>query len=281
MKRLLLYILACILLTACYGIEKGSVKPTTFSVSINEVHGTSTTFTIYPGDENAWYAYTILSEYVSSSFSMSEEEIAKNELSYMLMSYNNYFVQQENNTARFSDIFCYQGTRDFTERFLIPDSSYRIVVFQIDPYKKVLLNRFCSVELKTKGTVYSDLSFDLSFSADTLRIIPSEPDATYFWDCEDTSNILDDYGDVNYYFRSLIYLYQDYQFIGNLLHTGTLEWVFSRDDKSIKDGDRRTIMVAGYADGELNTPITSVSIVYHKDSVEIIEDDYGNGDTGV
>ena len=272
MKRFFLYIVAGILLTACYGIEKGSVKPTTFSIGINEVHGTSTTFTIYPGDENAWYAYTIISEYTEEKYSWSDEAIAEDEFGYMLMSYDNYFAQQANNTARFSDIFCYQGTRDFTERFLIPDSGYRVVVFQIDPYKKVLINRSCSVLLRTKQTDYSNLTFDVRFSGDTLRILPSLPDATYLWDCEDTNNILTDYGDVNYYFRSLVYMYQDYHFIGNLLQQGNLEWVFHRDDKSVKEGDRRTVMVAGYADGEINTSIYSVNIIYHASGIEVLED---------
>ncbi|MBR4826468.1 MAG: hypothetical protein IKZ91_01115 [Bacteroidales bacterium] len=272
MRKLLSYLFAGILLTACYGIEKGSVKPTTFSISINEVHGTSTTFTIYPGDENAWYAYTIISEYSEQQYSWSEDAIAEDELGYMLMSYDNYFTQQANNTARFSDIFCYQGTRDFTERFLIPDCSYRIVVFQIDPYKKVLTDRSASVTLRTKKTAYSDMTFDIRFSGDTLRISPSVPDATYLWDCEDTDNILTDYGDTNYYFRSLVYMYQDYDFIGNLLHRGDLEWVFHRDDKSVREGDLRTVMVAGYADGEINTGIFSVNIKYHASGIEVLDD---------
>lgn len=280
MKKHLCYILACLLLASCYGIEKGSVKPTTLSVSIKETHGTSTTFTIQPGDENAWYAYEVLNEYMDFNYAGTEAEIAENAFSYMLVSYDNYFAQQANNTARFSDIFCYQGTRDFTERFLVPDSSYRIVVFQIDPYKRVLVGRYGSEYLKTKNVEYSELEFDLRFSGDTLRIVPSLPDATYLWDCEDTDKIITDYGYADYYFRSLVYMYQDYQFIGNLLHTGTLEWVFSRDDKSVKDGDKRTVMVAGYADGELNTELTAVSIVYHSNGIELLEDSVG-GDTGI
>ena len=268
MRKLFLFILSGILLTGCFGKERGSVKPTTFSISINDVHGTSTSFTIHPGDENAWYAYTILNKNFDLNYSDSEADIAENEFFYMLMSYNNYFTQQSNNTARFSDIFCYQGTRDFTERFLVPDTSYRIVVFQIDPYERVLIDRWGSEYLQTRHLEYSDLTFDLSFSKDTLRIVPSIPDATYLWDCVDTDDILIDYGDANYYFRSLVYLYQDYDFIGNILSTGTVEWVFSRDDKSIGEGDRRTVIVAGYADGDVNTELTKVSFVYHKDGIE-------------
>lgn len=270
MRKALSYIAACLLVYGC--IDRGSVKPTSFTIGVDEVHGTSVTFTIHPGDERAWYAYTLLNEYFENSYGKSDAEIAEDELEVKLLSFENYYGQQENNLARFSDIFCYKGTRTFTEKFLIPDCSYRIVVFQIDPYKRVLNGGKTSGYLQTRDVLYADTEFELQFSGDTLRIIPSDPHATYFWDCNSAADIEEEFGDRDYYFRSLVYMYQEYHFMENLLRKGTLEWVFSRDDKSIREGDRRTVMVAGYSDGELNTPVTSTTFVYHKDGIKPDDD---------
>lgn len=278
MRKALSYcVVAGLLLCACMGKEKGSVKPTTFGVSVEEVHGTSVEFTIHPEDEQAWYAYTILNEYYEIAYNWDDKAVADNEFEVMRNSYEYYYQEQVNNTASFSDIFCYKGTRRFTEKFLVPDTDYRIVVFQLDPYKRAVTGGTCSEYLRTREVEYSDATFDIRFSGDTLRIIPSDASVTYFWDCNESIFVEEDFGGQDYYFRMLVYMYQEYNFMENLLHRGTLEWVFSRDDKSIKENDRRAVMVAGYADGEINTPLTTATFIYHRDGIEV-EDDFGGED---
>ena len=275
MRRVLPLVIACVLLSGCFGWEKGSVKPTSFGVSIDEVKGTSVTFTIHPNDEKAWYAYTVIgSMSEESAYGWTDAAIAENEFSSKLMSYDHYYSQEDRFGARFSDIFCYQGTRDFTERFLIPNCDYRIVVYQIDPYQRVLCGSTCSQYLSTLDIVYSDLTFDLQFAGDTLRIVPSDANATYFWDYEETDIVNEEYFDDYYYFRSLVYMYEDYDFMGNILSKGPDEWVFSRDDKNLREGSICSLTIAGYEGGEINTSIFAVRFEYHKDGSELLPETY-------
>ena len=69
-------------------------------------------------------------------------------------------------------------------------------------------------------------------------------------------------------------MYEDYDFMGNILSKGPDEWVFSRDDKNLREGSICSLTIAGYEDGEINTNIFAVRFEYHKDGSELLPETY-------
>ena len=50
-----------------------------------------------------------------------------------------------------------------------------------------------------------------------------------------------------------------------MISRGTEAYVFSANDRHIEEGEECMLVVAGYADGEINTAQNAYSFVYHKD----------------
>ena len=51
----------------------------------------------------------------------------------------------------------------------------------------------------------------------------------------------------------------------NVVAPETETYVFSQNDKSLEEGERCTLVLAGYANGEINSDSTVYEFVYHKD----------------
>ena len=51
-----------------------------------------------------------------------------------------------------------------------------------------------------------------------------------------------------------------------------MEWDFYAEDYALLEDEDITLMVAGYADGEMNTPLTVVRFICHKNApIEVVE----------
>ena len=271
MRKLFLYILALVLLTGCYGIEKGSVKPTDFTITVSECLSTRATFVISPGNQDAWYYYVVVDE-EAYTYNMSDEEFTQSYAESLVNSYNHFYSADEDNISRFSDVFCYQGNCEFVEKFLRYDMGYRLGVIQMDPYKMEPIGTATCAFFHTGKIDFIPLYFSVSVEGDGLTLTPSDPDATYIWDYEDAGKIREEYAVPSMYFRNLVYMYQDYDFINHLLCNGPSVLDLSQESKKLKDGGEYTLLAAGFANGEINTKLYNLMFFYNNGKIEIIDE---------
>lgn len=265
--RKLLYIAAVMLLAGCASQkDRFDPDPTSFEVSITELKGTRVKFTITPGNEYACYCYGILNSY-DPSFEESDHTLADMQLGWMTDRFE-MMNSDGDFSGSFIDMFCYRGPRSLTVNSLSPDTEHKIIISQVNPETRSIIGEPQIVRFRTKPVLKNaNLTFDISFEGDKVIIIPSDPNATYCWDYESKELIESRYITPNHYFRRLLYLYEDYDFINDVLSKGREEWNFSAEDPDMAEGEICTLAVAGYSDGEINTDITLKDFVYFKGNV--------------
>ena len=260
MKRFLPFLF--LLLTACGHRELLPTDLSSFEIRIDNVAGTKVWFTITPDNPNAYYAFGEVGE-GDEEYDMSPTQVAENQLWWMDEIYKE-FAPYVTNLGSYADIFLYQGTRQHKEMYLTQDHNYKLFVMLVDPDSHQLIGNPVSVPFHTKAIVGSDLTFDVKFYTDAVEIIPSDNSQAYYWDYENTDVIAYEYSSPEYYYYQLTDMYEEYDFMNNLVDHGPSQWVFSVEDKSMNEGETCTLVVAGYAGGEITTELLIIDFIYHK-----------------
>jgi len=264
-----------IILTACLlsllgcSKEQISSRPCTFDVEITEIKSNKIRFTINPSNPDAYYSFRIEPDY-SELYNYTGKVLLESEMMVLLDLYDIFDMDSQQNMD-FADTFCYQGRTQQVEMFLDPGRDHKLVVFQVNPWKREGLSYPKEVLFRTRDFIPSDLKFSLEFRGDTLRIHPSDLQADYFWDYESVEIVNDEYVSPIPYFYSLIDMYEQYGFMESQLSRGDDEWVFPRDDQGISPGTQRYLILAGYKDGQLNTEETIVKFTWSPGSSGIDE----------
>lgn len=259
--RKFILLLSCIvpLLAAC-SKEQLSSQPCSFDVKITEIKGTKMRFTITPSNPEAYYTYRLLADY-EEAFKLTGQTLLDNQMEFLLGLFD-LFGEYENKNHDFADIFCYRGTTNQVEMMMERERTYKLVVFQVNPWKKEGLGLPKEVLVTTPNPRTIDLSFQLEFHGDTLRIHPSDAEATYFWGYESKEIVVEEYVSPVIYFYSVIDMYEQYGFMNSMLSKGDVEWVFPRDDNGIPAGREWYLMAAGYHDGDINSDDTVISFTW-------------------
>ena len=233
--------------------DRPVTTPCGFDVSVDKVKGSKVEFTITPDNPNASYIYGLASEN-QDQFIWDGEKLIAWELGWMGAMYNSK-ESLEPAIGTFIDMFGYKGPRKFKSSRLVTGIQYRLYVIQIDPTTEKAIGPLHEVIFQTKAIPEVNLEFTLVCVGDKLSILPSDKQETWFWEYEMNYRIEDVYGDADTFFYYIIDMYENYGFLDQLLCRGNAEWVFSRDDRSLKEGYDYTLAIAGCADGELTTPI--------------------------
>ena len=276
MKKLFHILPFLLILAGCANKEKLPSDPCGFDIRIDKVGGTKVWYTITPDNSNAFYTFGVVNSY-DDDYDMSPASMAALQLQWMINVYENYATMVDSNLSSFSDVYLYKGAREFKTVDLARNTEHKLIVMQVDPETRTMIGQSAMVIFHTQEIEMVPLDFELVFHADAVEVIPSDDSYTYYWDYEDTDVILSKYYSPYDYFYSLCDMFEEYDFMNNLLDQGPVEWIFSKEDKAMKEGDYCTLVVAGYANGEINTPYTLVDFIYHKDTpIEVInrwEDD--------
>lgn len=266
MKRhLLLLAFAVLALASC---SKEGTEPTTLKVEIESVTGSRARFTIAPEDKKAYYTYTYVNAN-ESSFNDSPVDICLREIEHMEDNYP-YFQY-----GSFTDVYCYRGSRQLTISSLVDDLDFRLIVFQIDPETHSLLGDPVVVPFHTKPVPQRDLHFDVSFSGDTLTIVPSDATLPYLWTYENTELITENYFFPASYIYSLASMYIEYGFIESECSMGTVRYNFADEIRELQDGELYTFIASGCEEGEFTTGLYVLTFRYHPHNIEVVEIDDG------
>lgn len=273
MKKVLHILPLFLLLLSCGKPEKLPTDVSSFTLQVAKVTGTKVWFDITTDNPNAYYSFGLVDS-SADGYNLPANEMAQLQLQLMDVIYDAFSPLGEN-VGSFSDVFLYKGNRELKETELKADTEYKLFLMQVDPDTRRLIGNAMAATFRTKAIEMVDLDFEVVFHPDAVEIIPSNDQLTYYWDYEETEIIKDKYYLPEYFFYNLVDVYEEYDFIDNMLDIGPAEWVFSRDDKAIEEGERYTLVIAGYGKGEINSGYTIVDFIYHKnDPIEVLDYDW-------
>lgn len=260
MKRFTLLALALCLFVSCQKYRNDVVAE--FKVEMNSLSGTRARFTVGALNPRAYYTYWLVGQY--------DEKYNQDPLSFC----RDMVVQMEETMpyvkdASFTDVFCFQGSRQFTLS-LQSDMDFKIYVFQLHPRTHEILG---DVIVQTFHTLYvprRDLHFEFQVEGDELTIIPSSNEYTYYWDYEETAVIDANYGFPLSYLENTITMFDEYGFLENMYSKGPETWDFALD-KTMRPGEEDTLLVCGCENGDITSGHVEVYFRYNPGKVEILE----------
>lgn len=255
MRNYISRFLGLAILVAALGCSKQDMAntPCDFKITIDEVRATKIKFTITPDNDYATYVYGIIPD-AEPMNTWTDKELMDWQLKWMEDTYTHY-EQVEELVGTFSDIFCYHGQRQNKDLLLTPDSDYYLLVYQIDTEKRIPIGSLYRRAFRTKHIETQDITFKIQCQGDYIRIVPSNPGSEWFWEYETDERIRKVYGDNYTFFYAILDMYDEYDFLDNLVCHGDEEWVFSRDDPSIMEDTEYTLAISGCAEGEINSEV--------------------------
>jgi hypothetical protein len=264
MRKFAIACLASMLVIGCTK-EKIVTTPCGFDLSVDSVKGSKVQVTITPENQNACYICVFTSE-GQPQYSMTDNEQVDFQLGWMEEIYQG--KKNSGAIASFADLFCFKGTRTIRETQCLDDTGYRLIVFQINPETHKAIGPVYKADFRTLPIPKSDLGFKVQYGGDKLCIVPSNNTDTWFWEYEKASKLTGIYGSPFLFYYSVIDMYDQYGFLENQLCKGPDEWVFSRDDRSIKEDVAYTLCVSGCADGEITTEVYYVDFTIRNGQIE-------------
>ena len=110
---------------------------------------------------------------------------------------------------------------------------------------------------------------------DGFIIIPDDPERIWFWEYEEESKITDVYGSPFFFYYDVIDMYDEYDFLENLLCRGEARWQFSRDDRSVRSGVKYTMALSAVTDGEISSDVLYMDFIDESGGIDIPYADYG------
>lgn len=240
-------------------------QPASFEVNVQDLRSTKALITVKPSTYDAYYMCGIVNADMEYYFNMTPEELALFQLDF---SFERWDMSEEiPANISFTDVYCYRGNFESKYTYLYPDMDYRFIAFQVNPDTREVIGTPVTKLFHTKPLQESDITFNFSFDTDKLTVTPSNNDP-YYWDYVLTDLLDAEYADAHMYYYSLVDLYEDYGFMDmpENIATGVDEWVFSRDDSEVLiEGAKYTLIASGYNYGEINSDLTVVEFIYHRD----------------
>lgn len=276
MRKTALFCLAVLLLAGCVK-EKIVTTPCHFDVQVDWVKGTRVQFTVTPDNPNAAYAYGVVSQ--ENDVAMwADEEIMEWQLEWMRNSFDGMMAQGMPVT-NFTDMFCYKGERTIKETRLSASTNWWLLVFQINPETRKSIGPLYKQPFQTEDVDWADMDFSIRLDGNRFTIVPSDATRTWFWEYERADRISDVYGTAESFFYRIIDMYDEYDFLDNLLCEGAQRCIFPDDDPSVKEGVKYTLAMAGCdEDGEITSDVYFADFIYEKgffkftsDNVTIID----------
>lgn len=267
--RKVLLLTACLLSLLGCSKEQISSRPCSFDVNLTSVKGNKVHFTITPSNPEAYYTYSLEWE-GGDGYGLYGSVLMEYEMEKVMELYDLY-KYYDGEQLDFADVFCYQGTTERTQMFLDRNTNYKLVVFQVNPWKREGIGYPREILFRTADYKLVDLHFDLQFQGDTLHIHPSDPDVHYLWDYETVEIIESEYASPFNYFYKLADMYEQYGFLETVYSQGDEEWVFPRDDAGMPEGQNWYLILAGYQDGDLNSDETLVKFTWSPGESHIVE----------
>ena len=270
-----IFIAAAAVLTMASCVNKAEI-PADIIVKLESLGGSRARFSVAVTNRDAVYSYVQISEDMEI-FNLPAEDAVKEEIARMEFIYNeaieNGYWEKED--PDFIDFFFYRGSRQFSMTTMQDDTDFRFIVFQINPKTHEIIGEPQSISYHTLPVPKRDLTFDISFEADVVTIVPSDDNLTYFWDYEDAKIIQNAYCIPYLYAYQLVSMYEEYGFMESELSKGRDTWNFTLQDKTMTEGEECIMIIAGCEDAEFTTDIRAIQFRYSKEKgIEVLNWNY-------
>lgn len=260
-----------LLLASCSEKTVTVTKPVGLSLHIDEVKGTKIILTITSDNPDAYYSYCLWNELTGSPEAL---------LAYLTeTAESDYEVRKSNDAlkiASFADLNCYRGTRTLRATSLNPDSDYTVLVFQLNPTTHERIGEILVETVHTKPVDRRPLEFEFRLQGETITIIPSDRDRTYFWDYDTQKQMYDNYFWPFGWYYTLIDMYEQYGFMENLLSKGTE--VYDASGDHFEENEICSLIACAYEEGELTSDYVEVVFIYRNGSLVPLTNGNENND---
>ena len=263
--RKLLYISLTALLTLACAKDIPVTEPCNYDIKLDWVKGSKIRFTVTPDNQGAFYCYGLLSANQEQA-SWPDSRILEWQIGLM-RELVEIRQKEDGFVASLTDMFCFKGTRTYTITRLADDSDFILLLFQINPLSLEPVGSLYRVPFKTRTIPDKNLTFTIRPHGSGFTITPSDLTRTWFWEYETEERIFYAYGSPYSFYYEIMNMYEEYNFLENMLSRGEDDWDFERgDDNSIKEGVRYTLVAAGCEDGDFTSDLHFASFEY-KDGV--------------
>ena len=264
--------MAILLMGACTKEKAVSTKPCEFEITIDWVKGSKVQFTVTPDNPNAAYAYGIIAEDDVLDTS-SDSQFMEWQLGWMKESYDALEADGIPHSS-FLDLFCYKGTRTIRNIRLSTGKDWLLMLFQVNPETQEAIGPLYKIPFSTPPVEMMEMSFEILAQGERFTIVPSDLDRTWFWEYEATEKIEEVYGNPYFFFYEIIDMYEQYDFLDNLLCQGVERWILPSDDPSIKEDVSYTMSLSGCGwDGEITSDVYYVEFIWHQGRVQFTYSD--------
>jgi hypothetical protein len=271
--------MALLVMSACMKEKAAITTPCNFDIKIDWVKGSKVQFTVTPENPNAAYAYgLLLADDVLSTW--SDSQFIEWQLGWMKDSYEGMEADGVPHST-FQDIYCYKGTRTIRNVLLSSGMDWLLMLFQVNPETQEAIGPLYRVPFSTLPVEMKEMSFEILAQGDRFTIVPSDMERTWFWEYETADKIEEIYGNPYFFYYEIIDMYEQYDFLDNLLCQGVKRWILPSDDPSIKEDVSYTMSLSGCGwDGEITSDVYYVDFIWHQGRVQftfsdipIIEDE--------
>ena len=254
-----------VLLSGC--ADKLSI-PVRIEMNLVELYPSKAIVQVAPGSEDAWYGLTVVAA-ENAQTPEAREALADEYIALMAEQYADLGASE----ASFAHRYFYRGTAVHRIKYLSNGADFILLAFQLNPATNKRVGDVYSIEFTMPDYKWHpDLSFEVSFEGDSVIIVPSDPEATYYWDYELSAIIEGNYLGDNIYLYELTDMYLQYGFMESMLSVGYEEWAFSANDTGMMEGARYSLNVVGMnAQGEFTSEITTIHFIYKKGGIRVTE----------
>lgn len=264
--------MALLLMGACTKEKAAITKPCNFDIQIDWVKGSKVQFTVTPENPNAAYVYGIMHDDGDMS-SWSDSELMEWQLDWMTDNYDGLEAEGTPHSS-FADMFCYKGPRTIKSIQLSSGENWLLLVFQMNPQTQKPIGSLYKVPFSTLPVEMKEMSFEIQAQGDRFTIVPSDMERTWFWEYEAKEKIEEIYGSPYFFFYDIIDMYEEYDFLENLLCQGAVRYFLPSDDPSIKEDVKYTMSLSGCGwDGEITSEVYYVEFIWHQGQIQFTYSD--------
>ena len=265
MRKAIFIAVCTLLLAGCTAREILITEPVDLHFELQKVKGSKVIFKMDPVSPDACYTYGLCHSSMEE-YDLPDKQLARHILDIKKESYEN-ISKNKGSSASFLDVSCFRGTRTLRVTDISPDEDYKLVVFQVNPKTLEVLGNVLCTPIHTLPIEMTDLSFTFETEGDVMTINPSDPDCLYYWDYDPSARIFDDYNSPRGFFYHLLDMFDEYGFMDEVYSKGAEQYDFSKDN--LRVGKEYIIVAGACKDGEMTSPLQTMSFIYVRGRIEI------------
>ena len=265
MRNASIFAVCMLLLAGCTAREVNVTTPVPLNMKIEEVKGSKVIFSMDPANQDAWYSYGLVPS-VAEEYKMSDMELARYYVAVNLESYENIKKETDRITT-YTDMYCMRGSRTIRANYLLDNTEYRLIVYQVNPKTLEVMNNIQSTTFQTLPIEMEDMDFTFEIEDGILDITPSDPDRVYYWDFDLSVRIYDNYLRASGYFYHVLDMLDEYGFMGEMYSKGGE--LYNLKGHNLINGMDYTLVAGATKDGEITSPVTVLEFTYYDSGIKV------------